>query len=312
MSRLVVLAFGPEEVASGSALGMAWAAATGGRVELLLLTGEAPATGGFARVMTAGLEEIPPAHGLAEALVKALQPEGQDLTEPLTLVALSSMRAKDVLARVTGLWDGAMVTDVLAIEGERRFVRPMVAGAVLATVEVDPTPGPLVLTYRPAGFRTPNGSGNGPTEPITLTTESSTERVSVSERSGARPELGQARVVVSGGRPLRDAATFEALVGGLADTLGGAVGATRAAVDSGIAPNELQVGQTGKIVAPDLYIAAGISGSTQHMAGIKDSRVIVAINLDADAPIFEYADYGWVTDLYDALPQLRAKLAEGS
>jgi electron transfer flavoprotein alpha subunit len=219
---------------------------------------------------------------------------------------VSSMRSKDVLARLAGLLDAAMVTDVIAADSPTVFKRPIVAGSIIATVEV--LAEPVVITFRPAGFPQPTRGGSSPVETLNVDVSSKAKRVSVTARGGARPDLTQAKVIVSGGRPLKDAETFERVIGGLADQLGGAVGATRAAVDSGIAANELQVGQTGKIVAPDLYIAAGISGSTQHMAGIKDSKTIVAINKDPDAPIFESADFGLVADLYDAIPELQAKL----
>jgi electron transfer flavoprotein alpha subunit len=216
------------------------------------------------------------------------------------------MRSKDVLARVAGILDAAMVTDVVGVESPTVFTRPIVAGSIIATVEV--LANPVVLTVRPAGFPKTALSGTSQVEAIDLPIVGGSQRLSVTSRGGARPDLAIAKTVVSGGRPLKDAATFEQVIGGLADALGGAVGATRAAVDSGIAANELQVGQTGKIVAPDLYIAAGISGSTQHMAGIKDSKVIVAINKDPDAPIFEFADFGLVADLFDAIPEFRAKI----
>lgn len=222
------------------------------------------------------------------------------------IAAVSSMRSKDVMARVAGILDAGMVTDVIAIESPTVFKRPIVAGTMVETVETLATQ--TVITFRPAGFT--KGAGQLEATHALTPTASSTQVGGRSARGGARPELTQAKVVVSGGRPLKDAGTFESVIGGLADALGGAVGATRAAVDSGIAPNELQVGQTGKIVAPDLYIAAGISGSTQHMAGIKDSKVIVAINKDPDAPIFEFADLGLVADLYDAIPEIRAKLGK--
>ena len=219
------------------------------------------------------------------------------------VVAVSSMRSKDVLARVAGLLDAAMVTDAIEVVNETTFKRPVVAGGIIATVEV--LASPVVITARAAGFPAVDGPAF---ESVDVSGESAVKIVSRSVRGGARPDLTQAKVIVSGGRPLKDAETFERVIGGLADKLGGAVGATRAAVDSGIAANELQVGQTGKIVAPNLYIAAGISGSTQHMAGIKDSKVIVAINKDADAPIFESADFGLVGDLYDVIPEIEALL----
>jgi electron transfer flavoprotein alpha subunit len=220
------------------------------------------------------------------------------------VAAVSSMASKDVLARVAGLLDAPMVTDAVAVAGPNQFKRPIFAGAIIETVQV--TGAPIVVTFRPAGFP---ASDAPPAEITTATpTEGVTKRVSASAKKGGRPDLAQAKRVVSGGKPLRDAATFEAVIGGLADAIGGAVGATRAAVDTGIAPNDIQVGQTGKVVAPNLYIAAGISGSTQHVAGIKDSKVIVAINKDPDAPIFEVADLGLVADLFDAVPELTAKL----
>ena len=273
-----------------------FATALGAPFVVAQVTGEAAQVGAES-VMSAGLGEVP----TAEVLSAAVSSVATGFTH---VAAVSSMRSKDVMARVAGLIDCGMVTDVVEVASPDRFVRPLLAGTVMATVEV--LASPVVLTVRPAGFAG-GALGANSIESWTIQVEGGPKRVGVEVRGGSRPDLTQAKVVVSGGRPLGDSATFERVIGGLADRLGGAVGATRAAVDSGIAPNELQVGQTGKIVAPDLYIAAGISGSTQHMAGIKDSKVIVAINKDPDAPIFEFADFGLVADLFDAVPELTAK-----
>jgi electron transfer flavoprotein alpha subunit len=295
MSKLLLIAFEPFE----ATMGAGFAQALGLPFDVLSLIGCADADLGAERVLTVGLAEIPTADGLARGI--------QAIAGGYTHIAsVASMRSKDMLARLAGLLDAAMVTDVTSIGSATSFHRPMVAGSIIATVEALSLP--VVITFRPAGFAKPTRSGSSAPEAIQIDTSSKARRVSVTARGGARPDLSQAKVIVSGGRPLKDAETFERIIGGLADQLGGAVGATRAAVDSGIAANELQVGQTGKIVAPDLYIAAGISGSTQHMAGIKDSKIIVAINKDPDAPIFEAADFGLVADLYDAIPELRAKL----
>lgn len=258
--------------------------------------------GGFCEALGQAWDSVfVPADALSDAAATAVQAAVQGHTH---IAAVSSMRSKDVMARVAGLLDCGMVTDVTAVVSPTVFERPIIAGTVTATVEA--TASPVVLTFRPSSFP---ASGQGPASSTPLTAGPSlAQRTATNVRGGSRPDLTQAKRVVSGGRPLKDAETFERVIGGLADKLGGAVGATRAAVDSGIAPNELQVGQTGKIVAPDLYIAAGISGSTQHMAGIKDSKCIVAINKDPDAPIFEFADFGLVADLYDAVPELEKSL----
>ncbi|MBX7133980.1 MAG: FAD-binding protein [Fimbriimonadaceae bacterium] len=297
MSRLLLIAFDDADAHQGAG----FAHALGLPFDVLCLMGTGSAGLGAEKVFNAGMNEIAPADGLASALVGLAGNYSH-------IASVSAMRSKDVLARLAGLIDAAMVTDVVSVVSPTLFVRPIVAGSILATVEVLSTP--VVLTIRPAGFPVGETASQSVVEALSLNVDSKARRTASRERSGGRPDLAQAKVIVSGGRPLKDAATFEQVIGGLADALGGAVGATRAAVDSGIAPNELQVGQTGKIVAPDLYIAAGISGSTQHMAGIKDSKLIVAINKDPDAPIFENADLGLVADLYDAIPAIRSKLGK--
>jgi len=295
MSRCLIVLFTAHEAAAGSG----FARALDMPYDMLALQGEPNPSLGAEKLLRANLSELPPADGLASGV--------QACCGPYThIAAVSSMESKDVMARLAGLLDAAMVTDAIAVLATNKFKRPIVAGSAIATVET--LAEPVVVTFRPAGFAHNPGSGQSAVENVTLTTPTTVKRLSVTARGGARPDLSQARIVVSGGRPLKDAQTFESVIGGLADALNGAVGATRAAVDSGIAPNELQVGQTGKIVAPELYVAAGISGSTQHMAGIKDSKIIVAINKDPDAPIFENADLGLVADLYVAIPEMRTWL----
>jgi electron transfer flavoprotein alpha subunit len=244
----------------------------------------------------------------AQVVVDAVRTE-----DAAWLVAASSTFSKDLLPRAAALLDAGMLTDVIAVEGEDAdnllFRRPMFAGNAIGAVRLA---GPMrVLTVRATAYTpaAPIPGEASPVEPLpvdaaALPTGSEYGGLEGAARTSARPELTEARIVVTGGRPMKDPETYERLTGGLADLLGGAAGATRAAVDSGIAPNDLQVGQTGKIVAPDLYIALGVSGAIQHMAGMKDSKVVVAINKDPEAPIFDIADYGLVADIHQAVPQL--------
>lgn len=221
----------------------------------------------------------------------------------------ASTFTKDILPRVAAMLDAPMISDVIGIERQGdtlAYRHPVQAGNVLATETLEAEV--HVLTVRGSAFQCPAPNGTpSPVESLEVDPEElgdGMQVVSRAQSTSTRPDLGEARVVVSGGRPLKDKETFDALIGGLADALGGAVGATRAAVDGGMAPNDLQVGQTGKVVAPELYIGVGVSGAVQHVAGIKDSRVIVAINRDPDAPIFQTANYGLVGDLHEILPRL--------
>lgn len=217
---------------------------------------------------------------------------------------------------MAALLDAPMLTDVCAVrlEGDTTtFVTPVSAGSMLASVRVEGTP--RVFSARSTAYHAPDsGTPSGSVEhlPLDIATLPSGMRFVGREcATSARPDLGDARIVVCGGRPLKDKATFERLVGGLADAMGAAVGATRAAVDAGMAPNDWQVGQTGKVVAPELYLGIGVSGAIQHMAGIQDSRVIVAINRDPDAPMLQAATYGVVGDLFEIVPKLIEAVRKG-
>jgi electron transfer flavoprotein alpha subunit len=293
--NLLLIAFDSEDAVTCAAFGQS----SNHPFDILQLTGSPATNLGAGKVISLDLPSLPP----ADYFAAALKPIAESYDR---VAAVSSMRGKDALPRLAGLLDWPMISDITEIVDEKTFIRPILAGSILTKVQLNHPK--AFLTFRPAGFPAPNLAGESSVESVSPGWKGTSKRLSESLSEGGRPDLATAKVVVSGGRPLKDAETFENLVGGLADALGGAVGATRAAVDSGIAANELQVGQTGKIVAPDLYIAAGISGSTQHMAGIKDSKIIVAINIDGDAPIFDIADYGLVADLFDALPELTQKL----
>ena len=223
-------------------------------------------------------------------------------------VAPATTNGKNIAPRVAAQLDVMQISDILSVEGEKSFTRPIYAGNAIATVESsDPK---LVITVRGTAFdKAETEGGSASVEDVSGPGDAGVSSF-VSEEIAAseRPELTSAKVIVSGGRALKDGETFEQIIMPLADKLGAGVGASRAAVDAGYVPNDYQVGQTGKIVAPEVYIAIGISGAIQHLAGMKDSKTIIAINKDEDAPIFQVADVGLVADLFKAVPELTEKL----
>ena len=220
----------------------------------------------------------------------------------------ATAHGKNIAPRVAALLDVMQISDILSVDGPKTFTRPTYAGNAIATVESSDAK--LVITVRGTAFAKAEASGGS----ASVEAVSGPGDAGISSFAGAeiakleRPELTSAKIIVSGGRALKDAATFEQVIFPLADKLGAAVGASRAAVDAGYVPNDYQVGQTGKIVAPEVYVAVGISGAIQHLAGMKDSKVIIAINKDEDAPIFQVADIGLVADLFNAVPELTGKL----
>ena len=239
------------------------------------------------------------------ALAAVLAPQIVALAGPYThVLGPSTTFGKDLMARVAGLLGAPQVSDIMGIESPSRFRRPIYAGNAILTVEAEAGV-KVVGTVRMASFEAAGGGGSAPIEKVAVSVElpAHTRFISVSAAKTDRPDLLTAARVVSGGRALGSAEGFKILYS-LADKLGAAVGASRAAVDAGYAPNEMQVGQTGKIIAPELYVAVGISGAIQHLTGIKDARTIVAINKDGEAPIFEVADFGLVGDLFQIIPEL--------
>ncbi|PKH86683.1 electron transfer flavoprotein subunit alpha/FixB family protein [Colwellia sp. Bg11-28] len=294
------------------------------KAETLKTVGTAQKIGGDITLLVAGfncqnvVEAASKVNGVSKVLVCDNAAYEHQLAENVSLLvtelaadyehilATALTTGKNFMPRVAALLDVSQISDIIDVESSDTFVRPIYAGNAIATVQS--LDNKKVITVRTTGFDAVATDGTAEVVNLdTVTDAGISSHVSDELTVSERPDLGAAGVIISGGRGMQNGDNFK-LLDGIADKLGAAIGASRAAVDAGFVPNDMQVGQTGKIVAPDLYIAVGISGAIQHLAGMKDSKVIVAINKDPEAPIFQVADYGIVADLFDALPELESKL----
>tara|TARA_R110001606_G_scaffold360199_1_gene513171 strand:- start:1076 stop:2005 length:930 start_codon:yes stop_codon:yes gene_type:complete len=308
MSILVLADLHHGQLASTTAHVVAAAQAIDGDIDILV-AGEGVQAAAEAAAKLDGVNKVHVAdnavyaHQLAEPLSALLVELADGYTHVL---ASASTTGKNVLPRLAALKDVSQLSDILAVDSAYTFKRPIYAGNAIATVKSDDAL--KVITVRTTGFDAVSDGGSASIETVDVVVDNSQSSFVKEELAQSdRPELGGAKVVISGGRGMGNGENFK-LLDGIADKLGAAIGASRAAVDAGFVPNDMQVGQTGKIVAPDLYIAVGISGAIQHLAGMKDSKVIVAINKDDEAPIFQVADYGLVGDLFEILPDIESKL----
>jgi electron transfer flavoprotein alpha subunit len=262
---------------------------------------EAAKIAGVRKVLTAESDAL--GHGIAEAQAEAALAIAGNYD---AILVPATAGGKNFAPRIAAKLDVAPISDIVEVVSADTFVRPIYAGNALETIQSSDAK--KVITVRPTAFPAAGEGGSASVEAVSGADAAKTRFVSEEMVKSDRPELAAAKIVVSGGRAMGSAEEFQAVIEPLADKLGAAVGASRAAVDAGYAPNDYQVGQTGKVVAPQLYIAVGISGAIQHLAGMKDSKVIVAINKDADAPIFQVADYGLVADYKSAVPDLMSAL----
>ena len=313
MSILVIIEHDNQSVLAASLNTVAAAAeiagSAGGDIDLLVagdgcdtVANQASQIAGAARVLVANASEY--GYGLAENLAPLIAQLAQNYSHVL---APATTYGKNILPRAAALCDTVQISDIIQVIDADTFQRPIYAGNALATVKSDEAL--KVITVRTTSFEAAAAEGgSAAVEAASATGDTGKTSFGKSELSSSdRPELTSAKIVISGGRGMQDGSNF-AMLEKVADKLGAAVGASRAAVDAGFVPNDYQVGQTGKVVAPDLYVAVGISGAIQHLAGMKDSKVIVAINKDEEAPIFQVADYGLVDDLFDAVPSLETEL----
>jgi electron transfer flavoprotein alpha subunit len=284
------------------------ASAFGGEIHLLVagsgcadVAQQASKIDGVSKVLVADAPEY--AHQMAENIADLVTELGKDASH---ILAAATTTGKNFMPRVAALLDVAQISDIINVVNADTFVRPIYAGNAIATVQSSDNI--KVITVRASAFDAANEGNAAPVEACSVVKAlENSSFVSAELTESERPELTAADVIISGGRGMQNGENFK-LLDGIADKLGAAMGASRAAVDAGFVPNDMQVGQTGKIVAPNLYIAVGLSGAIQHLAGMKDSKVIVAINKDEEAPIFQVADYGLVGDLFEVLPELEAAL----